>query len=1091
MRTNSSGIKRGLATVAISALAVTGIPALASPASADSLVEQAATTTTVELVAPAVATASVKNDGKNTTVHLVANGGSDVQQVKFEYQPLGVGAFVEVATVSRTNGAFSAEWTVPAAIYNLPGTVVRATGLGIVGTPVGTPDTQALTASSSANALDIATAPGAGVGVFAQPYAAPNNKALGAVSGTTSDLSANPDITLSSPNTVGATALPEDFAAEVKTGDTSRAFSGAVDFTGYTFDATDPKVDEAFVYAVGGSDDAEAVSVYRQSIANVSVTSQPALVPNGSTATAVIKVVDGQGNPVAGAQVFQDDDGDNAGDGAAVFTDSKGEARFAGLTGSAAGVTHSFFVNTTGNAAYENGTDFKRSVEIKTYAPTLDTLEAKSADGAAFDDDEYAAGDITVTVKDQNGNALAGQAITAAWHVAPSATPVPAGYPKTLPATVVNTGADGKATIAFPVGEPSGTYTLKYFVNTDGTPGQGATDPTGPDLVVKAGQAALKWKDGSTAQAASGTTATFEATLALEDGTPLPGRDLSATWTKNPTGNAVVAAQGAQPAGTTRVGDAAVTAKTGQDGTFGVAIADPTATPKVDELDGRLDANTTATTGIGNAGAAAPVLDVDFLRNPGPSVAADVTISQQALVDALQTPGRPVDLDINVQNSDNVELTDFPVTVSVDHGFLSPNAETAADLKADPAPAAGGLYGEWKSEGTEKELTTDDTGNTGIVVAIEDDEAFATQEDVTTKVTVTAGTVSQTVNVVFSSENPLNGGDVRVELADEADQTVTVLPKAPTTEDVEYDVFVEDQFGNLVKGENVVLTDDLADADMNAADGTTTVQSQLADEAPVLTLSSDVAGDQTVHGTWTTEKNTWKDSLPLTPAFDAARDTVAASAVETDADAVNWYLIDFAAGEYSMTSNGTDPHPVGSTVIVTYEAVDQNGEPIQGLNVNFFRAGPDDEQDGDNDSAVVTNADGVSQYVFQGIKAGTAIVDAVVRNGSTIVPEANLNHTVTFGAEKSSINARLSGKSKRGKDVLKVRAPRAAAGASVELYAKRGKRVVKVAEGTLNRNGVWTKRVKDRNKNRKTAYAAIVRETGNTLEDTTNVRRVR
>ena len=45
----------------------------------------------------------------------------------------------------------------------------------------------------------------------------------------------------------------------------------------------------------------------------------------------------------------------------------------------------------------ENGTDFKRSATVTEYAPAAATITPKSADGAAFDDDEYAAGDVTAT----------------------------------------------------------------------------------------------------------------------------------------------------------------------------------------------------------------------------------------------------------------------------------------------------------------------------------------------------------------------------------------------------------------------------------------------------------------------------------------------------------------------------------------------------------------------------------------------------------------------------------------------------------------------------------------------------------------------
>ncbi len=1083
MRKNS-GMKRGLATVAVSALAVTGLPFLMSSASANPLSDQAGGAGQVILVAPA-SNASIKADGANTTVHLLAVGGADVQQVRFEYKALADVAFTTIATVSRSNGAFSTEWTPPTGIYNAPGTTVQAVALNNVSTPI---DTEGVVGqvSTTRNSIDIANAAGSGVGVFDQPYAAPNNLDLGAIGGTTSNLDANPNIQLSAPLT-GAPARQEDFAETVQPGDTVRDWSGAVDFTGYNFAGTpDEAAVRAFLPGGTGSDDAEAVSVYEQTIVDVSVLSQPAQVQGANTAEGLVTVKDQNGNPIAGAEVVRETGN------VVMYTDSKGQARFPGLNGSPTGVEHFFYVNVTDVDAYENGTDFRRSVTVSSYTPVVTTLTASSKDGAAFDDDENAAGDIEVTVKDQNNNPLAGETVRYSWNVAPFATT--AGYPKDLPEQTSVTGVDGTADIVFPGGEPSGAYTLNYYVNSDGTPGQGTTDPTGADLAVRAGQAALTWQDGATAQAPAGTTATFEGSLELEDGTALGGRNVAIQWTKNVLGNAVIAAQGAQPAGTTRLGDTTAESVTKADGTFGIAISDPAAVLTVDELDGDLDANTIATPGIGNAGDSAPTLDVDFLKNPDPSTPADITISGANLVDAMATPGRPVDLDINVENSDNLDLSDYPVTIEVDHGFLSPNAEAAADLVADPEAAQDGLYGEWKSDGTEKEYTTDDAGDTGAVVAIEEDAAFATSDTVTTTVTVTAGTVSKTFEIDFSSENPLNGGEVRVALADAADQTVTVLPKAPTTETVKYDLFVEDQFGNLVDGESVDLSDNLAGAKINAVDGATTANSQLENEVPALTLSSTSAGSQTVSADWTVDSNTWTDGN-VAPGFQPARDSDNEdTTLEDDAAAVDWYAIDYAASNYAMAHTGGANLPVGSTTTVTYGAVDQNGEPIQGLQVNFFRAGPDDEQDGAGDAAVVTDENGLAQYVFQGIKAGTAIIETVVRQPSpstTIIPEAGVNHVVKFGDAKKAIAAKLTTKSKGNKDVLTVKAPAKARGAKVVFYAKKNGEWVKVGKGTLNNRGDLTKRVRDRNGNKRTSYVALVRGTSRTLADTTKISRVR
>ncbi|HET9423288.1 MAG TPA: hypothetical protein VFO49_19280 [Nocardioides sp.] len=699
------------------------------------------------------------------------------------------------------------------------------------------------------------------------------------------------------------------------------------------------------------------------------------------------------------------------------------------------------------------------------------TMTAASKDGAAFDDDEFAAGDLTVAVKDQDDNPLTGQSVFYTWNVTPFDTT--AGYPKNLPAEGAVDNGDGTYNVRFPAGEPSGTYSLTYYIDNDGTPGQGAGEPTGSNLVVEAGHAELAWKDGATAQAPAEATATFEGSLELEDGTPLSGRDVALSWTASD--NAAVAAQGAQPAGTTRTGDTEADAVTKADGTFGVAIADP-ATPDVNELNGHLDADTGFTP--------TAALDVDFLKNAGP---ADVTLTDVELVDGLATPGRPVAIDVTVENADGDALTDYPVTIEVDHGFLSPDATTAADLVPDPVPAEGALYGEWKSDGTEKEYTTDDTGKTGAVVAIEADAAFATGSTVVTTVTVTAGAVAETFPVTFTSTDPLNGGDVRLEPA--AEQTVSVLPEAPTSEKVAYDLFVEDQFGNLVDGEQVKLSDDLAGATVNSVDGLTTATSQLANEPSAVTLASSAEGNQEVSADWVVDSNTWRDGV--TPGVDLVRDSDDEDTTrKADAAPVEWYDVDYAASDFTMTHDGIDPQGIGSTVVVTYKAVDQEGEPIEGLQVRFFRAGPDDEQDGDGDAAIVTDADGEADYVFQGVTDGTAIIDTVVREpapSTTIITDAGVNHMVTFGAAKAEVRSRLDATSKGDKDRLTITAPRSARGAKVLIYGLIDGDIVKVAQGRLDNRGKLVKEVRDRNGKKATKYAAIVRATSRTERDVTNV----
>ncbi|MCV4601315.1 hypothetical protein OFC63_35390, partial [Escherichia coli] len=77
------------------------------------------------------------------------------------------------------------------------------------------------------------------------------------------------------------------------------------------------------------------------------------------------------------------------------------------------------------------------------------TLTASSADGAAFDFDENDGDDIQVTVRDQNGNPLAGQTVRYHWVIDPFAT----GVDNVTTAEAIATDAgNGRYNITFPAG---------------------------------------------------------------------------------------------------------------------------------------------------------------------------------------------------------------------------------------------------------------------------------------------------------------------------------------------------------------------------------------------------------------------------------------------------------------------------------------------------------------------------------------------------------------------------------------------------------------------------------------------------------------
>ncbi len=102
---NSSGIKRGLATTAIAALAITGVPAIANAAPLTAGIDA----TNVILAQPT--NISSNNDGQNSTYRLTALAGTSVTRVTFEYSLDGGDTYQAIGSVGRNDdGAFGLEW---------------------------------------------------------------------------------------------------------------------------------------------------------------------------------------------------------------------------------------------------------------------------------------------------------------------------------------------------------------------------------------------------------------------------------------------------------------------------------------------------------------------------------------------------------------------------------------------------------------------------------------------------------------------------------------------------------------------------------------------------------------------------------------------------------------------------------------------------------------------------------------------------------------------------------------------------------------------------------------------------------------------
>ncbi|MCW2781770.1 MAG: hypothetical protein JWR35_2219 [Marmoricola sp.] len=874
----SSGMKRGLAVAAVSAMTFAGIPLLAQSAHASDLVN-VIPADTVQFRSALTIDGSTKFDGNDSLIHLVASAGTHlgapIQQVQFSFSVNSGGTYTPIpgGLTTRSNGGFSAYWNPPASAINKPAGVVRVKVEAYDAGPspiIGANQNFILPITNTDESVDLAGTEGDQLGYHA--YGAGPKTVV--VHGTTSDVT--PGVTVSSRlQTTGGFAGGAASDIYGSPSGTSRTWSGLVSLGGYALGGADEVTINSD--ADGESDDAELYHLYSQTITNATTNTDASGNLNvpvpptgvGDTQNVTITVTDQNGKPVGGATVYNEDpigislnpfhgfQGANTvkttkSDGTVTFTVPAPLIAFP--------QTYHFVVNEgVNNTSYDTATDIRKTVTVKSYAPVATTASASSVDGPALDFDENGPNDFPVVVKDQLGNPRTGEQVGYTWTVVPFDTTEPTAT--TVPLNAGATDSTGTASPTLPVvgnfapgtypgGLPSGTYTLNAYINIDGLPPFSAAggDIAANAVTVKVGQAAATWDGGTNGQAPSSATTVFKGKLLLEDGTPLVGRKIQTDWTKSiqPGSNAIIAAQADQPAGTTRVSDSVAQMVTGADGGFATALTDPTSDPRVDEPTpvgvnrGTLVATTLTTPGIGNAGVSNSerTLNVQFLKNYVSTVI--VPVSGDSPVLFFAGPGRPTRKTYTVRNSDGVALAGIPVTLTTDHGFFTPNpnASPGADgtdfttgLTPATAPSAGDLYGDWKNLGTTETLITDASGQVSPTVAIERDAGFDDDGVVTAKVVATVGSVSTSTSnntsITFSTVNsPLNPSTISLDLAEAAKQTVGVLPKAPARtfsfsnpgETVSFRLVTTDQFGNRTAQANAgKLSDGVAGAVINPA----------------------------------------------------------------------------------------------------------------------------------------------------------------------------------------------------------------------------------------------------------------------------------
>ncbi len=305
------------------------------------------------------------------------------------------------------------------------------------------------------------------------------------------------------------------------------------------------------------------------------------------------------------------------------------------------------------------------------------------------------------------------------------------------------TDADGKLKLNFvPAG--SGSYVLT--VRTTGS------QISSPAFTFVAGESEIFWADGASASSPVNGSDSYTGVLSLTNAaqTVLSGRRVDVTYAGGEDANF-----GTQTAPAVR--DSANTAHstTGTDGTFTVSLTDVVATPPNPET-GTLTATAPALKGAGDVPAADATDELEVNFEEAPVVKAVTLTKKNVFAGALPRASRSSSMSSSRARAptplpgDDVVLKDYPVSFTVDKGFLTPDSKGRVSpraindlmLTADQDDE-GDLFGFYEDLGTDQSVdTSDDQGANnaaGIIATIGKDAGFNDDGLVTQTVTVTAG----------------------------------------------------------------------------------------------------------------------------------------------------------------------------------------------------------------------------------------------------------------------------------------------------------------------------------------------------------------
>ena len=1004
----------------------------------------------VQITSQQTNSSSPRNDGTDTTVKISANvtytpsaTASDntnaPQGVKFSYTPAGSVTPVTIGTDNTF--PYSINWAPPAGggAVTLTATIVDSAGNALGATPS---DTQATTVVDAPTVHIVTPAEGGTIGAFG---------GFVAVSGTRS--ADAPPLSITAATRNNATGVISAAGAATAVAGTGQTWNASVAVPACA--AVSPATCDVVIYAattggVAQTDEVTEALEYAQTLTTVTVAPPSATAPAGSSQTYTVTVLDQNGKPVAGLKVngTSSNTAVAANPGTAT-TDGTGVATFNVATTTTPGSATLTFQTWTNGASYDQTKDFSRTATITTYAstPTTATLSATPSKSEYAEQTEYtingASTDFPVVkfcVTDQNGNST---------PAGVGQTPVLTGTRRdsTLAATAASiTYTPTKTPIAgtgcYYIGIPAatgtyGTDTISGYFEQNGTPGQQTGDPGATALVLNYGNLGITALD---TQAQKGTNVTVSFKVTDPSGRPFANRAItltapagaftstqpSGTSATPPTGSGAVASSGTLFGTTDANGIVSATVTSATVQTVSVTATDNLNIP-----------NQQKATGVSTSA------NVDF-RNLSVALTTLTKTSAGTLVQPAGNtsagnprPGDVIDgIQYRLTDANGQVLRNTAVAVTLDHGYFvgtaqpacaaaTPNPERYTNCPFVTAPADGAVTGPIKDAATTT-LTSDASGLINFSLAIGRDTGFDDDGTVISKLTAVAngGTVSDNAATWTTNAKPINGGSVKLV---PVDPTTALSGDVPVQQGnalgstanssynpVVFAVHVLDQYGNLVS---------LPTADVKlAVTGGTLTNSGGAGGTTTGTAAGSYTGNETKYylesrttsltGAPATVTATW-DTAPVTQ-FKATTvgttttyTTVAGTAAtKTDSFTVNFYAIDLQHLVYTFTSTPANSVPVNTAVTTSVTVKDQKGNPVQGLNVQFIRSGPNDaagNNQGGGSTTRTTGTNGTAGTSYSSGTPGTATVTVIVTDGSgNELSRGVQNVTFTAGTPNSS-----------------------------------------------------------------------------------------